>query len=75
MQGEQIGIINYKLGQIVEEIYYSANVINKTREKGKIVYIHPFGRFYTVEYDFGHTKVRESYTVRSDINPVMLMNY
>lgn len=29
---------------------------------GTIVYIHPQGRYYTVEFDLGLGKVRESYT-------------
>lgn len=29
---------------------------------GTVVYIHPQGRYYTVEFDLGLGKVRESYT-------------
>ena len=29
--------------------------------KGVVVYVHPRGRFYTVEFDFAEGKLRENY--------------
>lgn len=70
-----IGLINYKVGDIVKEIYHSVGIMREEDKpiKGEVVYVHPMGRFYTVEFNFGRGKVLESYTVRSDINPVMLV--
>lgn len=31
-------------------------------QTGTVVYIHPKGRYYTVEFKIGDGKVRESYT-------------
>lgn len=75
LENEMIGLINYKVGDKVREFYNSHGVVNieRTPTKAVVVYVHPRGRFYTVEFNFGGKKVRESYTVRSDINPVMLM--
>lgn len=74
---EQIGIIEHKVGDTVTEYYHSCGVVNTENRpiKGTVIYVHPCGRFYTVEFDFGKTKVRESYTVRSDINPVILYSF
>lgn len=75
MQGERIGIIKYKVGQIVKETFHCIIMINPPILTGEVVYVHPLGRYYTVEFDFGGNKLRESYTVRSDINPVELKRY
>lgn len=32
----------------------------KPLRKAKVIYIHPEGRFYTVEFDCGHDRFRES---------------
>lgn len=74
-ENEIIGLIKYKVGDKIKEIYNSHGVVNveKTPIEAVVIYVHPKGRFYTVEFNFGGKKVRESYTVRSDINPVMLM--
>ena len=71
---EQIGIIDHKVGDTVYEIFHCGGVVNVNTEpcKGTVVYVHPCGRFYTVEFDFGGMKLRESYTVRSDVNPTRL---
>lgn len=72
---EQIGIIKHKIGDKVTEICYNGTVAmsrNRTRDEGTIVYIHPYGRFYTVEFNYNGNRVRESYTVRSDVNPLCL---
>lgn len=29
---------------------------------GKVIYIHPAGRFYTVEFQFSNGNIRECYT-------------
>lgn len=72
---ETIGLINYKVGDIVKEIYHSVGIMREEDKpvKGKVIYVHPMGRFYTVEFNFGGAKALESYTVRSDIHPVMLV--
>lgn len=69
-----IGLIDYKVGDKIKEIYHSHGVVNAeiVPIKGEVIYVHPKGRFYSVQFDFGGRKVVESYTVRSDINPVQL---
>lgn len=68
-----IGIINYKVGDKVKELFHSHVVLREMEEETcTVVYVHPKGRFYTCEFDFNGTKMRESYTVRSDINPTRL---
>lgn len=64
-----IGIIKHKVGDQVLEQFHSHGVVNTEKQliKGTVVYVHPCGRYYTVEFDFGGKKLRESYTVRSDI--------
>lgn len=71
---EQIGIIDYKVGDTVKERIQNGGVMYRDNNptEGSVVYVHPLGRFYTVEFDFGGTNVRESYTVRSSINPIII---
>lgn len=71
---EKIGIIDYKVGDVVKERMQLGIVAFRDNHplEGEIVYVHPLGRFYTVEFDFGGTKVKESYTVRSSINPIII---
>ena len=71
---EVIGIINQKVGDKVREHYHHNGVVTTMTEplEGTVVYVHPCGRFYTVEFDFFGRKVRESYTIRSDINPTRI---
>lgn len=33
-------------------------------ERGRVVYIHPEGRFYTLEFTFGRGSFRESYLLK-----------
>lgn len=73
MQNEVIGIIKKKKDDKVKEILHSAVVVNRSLEKGTVIYVHPCGRYYTVEFCFGDAKIRESYTVRSDVNPIKFM--
>lgn len=40
---------------------------NKQLKKGRVVYIHPRGRFVTVEFDFHGKKVRECF-FRHELN-------
>ena len=73
---EVIGIINHKVGDRVLERFHGSGVAmtNDIAMQGTVVYVHPCGRYYTVEFEFaGGRKARESYTVRSDVNPVNLM--
>lgn len=70
---QQIGIIDYKVGDKVSEYYHSHGVVSSEAKptSGVVTYVHPCGRFYEVEFTFGNRKARECYTVRSDINPVI----
>lgn len=70
MQNELIGITRRYVGEEVKEILHSAVVMNQHEGKGTVVYVHPCGRFYTVEFKFGDAVLRESYLVRSDVNPI-----
>lgn len=73
---EIIGIINHKVGDRVLEQFHSCGVVNTDKKPiyGTVIFVHPCGRYYTVEFEFaGGRKARESYTVRSDVNPVNLM--
>lgn len=66
-QSEIIGVIKYKVGQKrLEKIHYS-NGFDRTLWTGEVVYVHPCGRFYTVEFEFRGERIRESYTVRTDL--------
>lgn len=66
-QSEIIGVIKYKIGQKrLEKVHY-ANGYDRTLWPGKVVYVHPCGRFYTVEFEFKGKKIRECYTVRTDM--------
>lgn len=68
-----IGIINHSVGDKVKEIpNYETRTSTDKPISCEIVYIHPKGRFYTCEFSFGERKFRESYTVRTEINPVIL---
>lgn len=68
-----IGIINHSLGDRIKEIPNSGMKINIDKPIScEVVYIHPKGRFYTCEFSFGDSKFRESYTVRTEINPIIL---
>lgn len=74
LQNEIIGIINYQVGDKLKEVMYNGCIASRDFRliKCEVIYVHPCGRFYTVEFDFGTAKVRESYTVRSDVNPCRL---
>lgn len=39
-------------------------IIRPIKSRGKIVYIHPKGRYYVVEFDMPRGKIRESYHTR-----------
>lgn len=68
-----IGIINHSIGDKVKEVpNYGMKMSIDKPIPCKVVYIHPKGRFYTCEFSFGDGKFRESYTVRTEINPVIL---
>lgn len=62
-----LGIIKYKTGQTVKDTIYGIKIFNSKDPPGTVIYVHPCGRFYTVEFEFGGRKIRESYTVRTDI--------
>lgn len=70
-----IGIIDYKVGDKLKKLVHT-NINGAIREARpdpcEVIFVHPKGRFYTVEFEYGGVKVRESYTVRSDVNPVRL---
>lgn len=66
-QSEIIGVIEYAIGQKrLEKVHY-ANGYDRALWPGEVVYVHPCGRFYTIEFEFGDKKFRESYTVRTDM--------
>ena len=69
---DTIGTINYKIGDSVKEIFHTHGVMQMKPEIGTVCYVHPKGRYYTVEFEFGDRRVRESYIVRSDMNPIKI---
>lgn len=66
-QEEVIGIIKHKVGEKVKEKFGFLHLMDMPMFDGTVVYIHPCGRYYTVEFDFDGCKIRESYLVRTDI--------
>lgn len=58
----------YKVGdKINKSVCFGKNeTIITPRFDGEIIYIHPLGRFYTVEFRFGDMSFRESYLIRED---------
>ena len=53
-----------KVSRVPETLYDTVNLFKGGRREhvGTVVYIHPKGRFYTVEFEIGGEKFRESYT-------------
>lgn len=69
-----LGIIDYHVGDKLKRTPYCGGIMcRETKPKDCVViFVHPKGRFYTVEFDFDGKIMRESYTVRSDVDPVRL---
>ncbi len=52
-------IVRQKSSTMKGDFNFSAS--EKTPMEGKVIYIHPQGRFYTVEFSLRGGKVRESF--------------
>lgn len=51
-----------KVTKTLEWVEVTKAVKKRTKATGRVIFVHPKGRFYTVEFQIGGGTIRETYT-------------